>query len=709
MLNDATKTQMSATCTHCGVELPPGTTHCTPCLIELGLQAGSQNADPGAKQKAFLFGDYEISADAPRLEGGMGIVYRARQMSLNRIVGLKMIRGGVLAGAGRGSRFRREAEAVARLDHPHIVPIYDIGEHDGRSFFTMKWMEGGSLADVLRRRRNVSGGNAQRTDGERDNAGSGYTPRRAAEVVVSVARAIHHAHQRGIIHRDLTPSNILLDAEGQPYVSDFGVAKRLDNEAPALTQSGAAVGTPGYMAPEQASGNTRDLTIGADIFSLGAVFYELLTGRPPFAGETPAATLQNVLVEEPKRPTAIASQIPKDLETICLKCLDKDPERRFGSAEALADDLNRWLRGEPILARPSGIWSRARKWARRNPAVASLSGFSCLVAVVAFAVVSWDLEKTRDTLRLNQELLRFVNLSSSMVESYADPETRQRIIDTEAARLAGEFATRPEFKAALLRALGAFYSNLGNLNDAERTLGEALEIRRGLPGNQDAEIAALLNGLGVIVHKNRTREGWRDAEPLHREAIDIGQRIYGPDSPELDEPRANLAFLLRRTSRYSEAKGLYAQLHSLAEARAGTNSVEAAKWACPLASVLLQENNWDAAEPLARHAWVVLSRHDTNDWRAFDAQSLLGGVYLGRKDYSNAEPLLLSGYEGMKQRVDITAFHARTEMAEAGWRLVCLYKAAGPTEKFDFWTREYVDVSNCVARANASAAQPKQP
>jgi tetratricopeptide (TPR) repeat protein len=502
MLNDATKTQMSATCTHCGVELPPGATHCTPCLIELGLQAGNQNADAVAEQRAFHFGDYEISADAPRLEGGMGIVYRARQASLNRIVALKMIKGGVLAGPGRGSRFRREAEAVARLDHPHIVPIYDIGEHDGRSFFTMKWMEGGSLADVLRRRRNVSGGNAQGTVGEGHIAGSGYTPRRAAEIIVIVARAIHHAHQRGIIHRDLTPSNILLGAEGQPYVSDFGVAKRLDNEAPALTQSGAAVGTPGYMAPEQASGNTRDLTIGADIFSLGALFYELLTGRPPFAGETPAATLQNVLMEEPKRPAAIASQVPKDLETICLKCLEKDPERRFGSAEALADDLDRWLRGEPILARPSGIWSRARKWAKRRPAVAALG--AALVLVSAAGLIDFGrAQRAAQIAAQDRETLRQASISVGRLLKVADDDDfKEPAFDTmrkeflesivpfleASVQRNDQDPTVQAEKAAIHRDLAGLLQQLGDFPQAETNFLRGIELQTRLVKDWPTEL-----------------------------------------------------------------------------------------------------------------------------------------------------------------------------------------------------------------------------
>jgi tetratricopeptide (TPR) repeat protein len=308
------------------------------------------------------FGDYELEGEIAR--GGMGVVYRARQISLNRLVALKVLPGGPLANNDDLRRFHMEAAAIAVLDHPNIVPIYEVGEHEGLSYFAMKLIDGASLAQGL--------------------PASVADPRAAAQLLATVARAVYHAHQRGVLHRDLKPSNIVIDAQGQPHVTDFGLAKRVEGNSE-LTQSGAILGTPSYMAPEQASGNRKAITTATDVYGLGAVLYALLTGKPPFRGDTVLETLDQVRQQSPEPPSGVGRDVDRDLETICLKCLEKEPARRYGSALELAEDLERWLRGEPIAARPAGRLGRAWRWCRRNPALAVLAGATVASVILLLA------------------------------------------------------------------------------------------------------------------------------------------------------------------------------------------------------------------------------------------------------------------------------------------------------------------------------------
>jgi eukaryotic-like serine/threonine-protein kinase len=289
---------------------------------------------------------YEILSVLGR--GGMGVVYKARQLKLNRLVALKMILAREHAGPEHRERFRLEGEAVARLQHPHIVQIYEVGEHNGLPYFSLEYVDGGSLAQAIR--------------------GAPQKARMAAELVEELAGAIQAAHEQDIVHRDLKPANVLLTSEDVPKITDFGLAKRLDSDT-GQTRSGAILGTPSYMAPEQAAGKTRQIGPGADIYALGAILYELLTGRPPFRAETPLDTVLQVLSEEPVSPSRLRPELPRDLETICMKCLRKAPQDRYHSARALAADLRRYLNHEPIRARRAGVWERTWRAARRRPFV----------------------------------------------------------------------------------------------------------------------------------------------------------------------------------------------------------------------------------------------------------------------------------------------------------------------------------------------------
>jgi tetratricopeptide (TPR) repeat protein len=377
--------------------------------------------------------DYELLDEIAR--GGMGVVYRARQLNPNRIVALKMILAGPRASSAELHRFRMETEAAASLDHPNIMPIYEVGEHLGRPYFSMKLFEGGSLTDHLPRyRENV---------------------RAAAQLLAKVARAVHHAHLRGILHRDLKPANILLDAQGEPYVTDFGLARRVEGES-SLTQSGAIVGTPSYMAPEQAAGR-KDLTTAADVYSLGAIFYAMLTARPPFRADTPLGTMREVLEDEPSRPRLTNPRVDRDLETICLKCLNKQPQRRYGSAEALADDLERWLTGEPIRARRSSVWERAWKKARRNPAGGALVAVAAL-ALVAMVVGGLLYQDHRARVaEWEVEELRRLDLSRREMQGFLEAEADLTGNDWQQAKLLLEKALvrggqEPEFYDLTARA-----------------------------------------------------------------------------------------------------------------------------------------------------------------------------------------------------------------------------------------------------------------
>src|SRR5438876_1636032 len=413
-------------CRNCGAKVfsdaPEGL--CTGCVLEAAIgsagdasavaaysaeaaaKAGSANTDDrdsakkananvahdnkktvGAVELLGELGDYELLDEVGR--GGQGIVYRARQKSLNRTVALKVIALGQWASKEHLKRFRREAEAAASLDNPGIVPIYEVGERDGSYYFSMKFIEGGQLDEVVRR--------------------APLSIRQAAELIANVARTVHYAHEHGILHRDIKPGNILLDQKGEPQLTDFGLARLVETES-TMTRTLDVLGTPSYMAPEQAMGNNAAVSSVTDIYGLGAVLYQLLTGQPPFAGGATYETIKLLLDTEPRQPRLLNPKIDRDLSTICLKCLEKDSKRRYSSALALAEDLERWLKHEPIDARRTGIFARGRKWVQRNPTSALLAA-SLMALATAAGWIIWKSEFIGRPLANGIAVLPFENLS----------------------------------------------------------------------------------------------------------------------------------------------------------------------------------------------------------------------------------------------------------------------------------------------------------
>lgn len=638
---------MNAVCPHCQAELPPNAPRglCPRCLLLGGLGGAwnasdadslSANVEPAATPAATpeldptqpsqpapeppapgsskphetsgsgkpppkslrFFGDYELLAEVAH--GGMGVVYRARQLRVNRTVALKMIRAGHLASPLALERFKNEAEAAAQLAHPNIVPIYEVGDHDGIQYFSMKFLEGGNLAQW-----NAA---CPRRDA--------LWLRKAARLVATIARAVHYAHQHGILHRDLKPANILLDEHEEPHVTDFGLAKSITREMD-LTHSLATIGTPSYMAPEQVAGKSRYLSTAADVYGLGTILYELLTGRPPFSGASEMEVLRRVLETEPERPQILSPAVDRDLQTICLKCLEKEPHLRYSSAEVLARELELWLAGEPILARPAHTTERIWRWCRRRPATAALLSAIVLISVVGVVAVLWEwrqattqaeaarLEamKSGQVARFLQEMLRG---AGPQVALGRDTKLLREILDNTANRVYSELSSQPDVQAEVCATLGNVYNQLGQYQAAEKPLQKALELRRQIFGPEHLLVAQSLADLrSCLLYQGHLAE----AEATQRQALAMRQKLAGTNSLIVAESLRSLASVLQVAGKSIESEARYRETLAIRQFHLGTNHTDVAESMADLAGVEASLGRWTVADQLYRDALHTFTNH----------------------------------------------------------------------------------------------------
>ncbi|MBW3539141.1 MAG: serine/threonine-protein kinase, partial [Planctomycetes bacterium] len=518
-----------------GATLPPG----------VEAAAGESPAGSARPDKSLgRFGDYDLLSEIAR--GGMGVVYKARQRKLNRLVALKMILAGRFAGEEDVRRFYLEAEAAAQLDHPHIVPIYEVGRHEGQHFFSMAFIDGQSLADRV---------------GDQPLA-----PREAARLIIPIASAVEYAHRRGVIHRDLKPANILLDDDGQPKITDFGLAK-IAGEESGLTMSGQIVGTPSYMPPEQASGDMTRVTAISDVYSLGALLYYLLCGRPPFRAATVVDTLKQVLEREPVSPRQLNHAVDTDLETICLKCLAKEPSRRYQSAAELVEDLNRFLAGVPVLARPVGRVERAWRWCRRNPLVAALLAAVALslaagtVVSTGFAIAAAnrakEAERNLGLAERNFQHARravdefFTRVSEDTLLNQPGMQPLRQELLQQALDYYRLFLAEYQHDPSLRDELGRVYYRVGVITemvespvDALPLLEKAREVQEQLAveSPRDAErLLALSNTLTKLATLEFQRHQRDEARRLYERSRDLRRTVVeiAPDAAEHHRLHAN--------------------------------------------------------------------------------------------------------------------------------------------------------------------------
>ena len=578
------------------------------------------------------FPGYEILGEIGR--GGMGVVYQARDVKLGRIVAIKTIAAGQQATPEQRDRFRAEAHAVARLHHPNIIAIHAIDEHEKRLYLSLEFAEGGSLDQRL--------------------AEKPMAPREAAALIETLARAVHAAHQAGVVHRDLKPSNVLMTSDGVPKVSDFGLAKLLDSDS-GRTLSGQVMGTPRYMAPEQAEGRAKQVGPSADVYALGAILYHALTGRPPFWGESAMETLKLVTSTEAVPPRRLRPDVPRDLETICLKCLEKEPHKRYVSALALADDLRRFLEGRTIAARPVGLAGRLWRWSRRNPVLAGLVATLVLTfAIGTPTLLGLWLRARADRARAESqaEIAKAVNefLQKDMLAQASaynqarfdrkpDPELKVRTaLDRAAETIGDRFAGRPLVEASIRLTIGEAYSELGLYPQARPHLERALKLRRSLLGSEDHETFLGMLSLGrLLLADGKSAEAERVLVP----AMAGLRRTRGTGHPETLSAMHAVGELYYAQNKLAEAEALLVQAGDGLRKARGAEHPETLQVLNILADLYVSQNKPAEAERLLDQALeglqeAVGGEHPTT----LQVKMTLATTYDGQRKREEAERLL---------------------------------------------------------------------
>jgi tetratricopeptide (TPR) repeat protein len=522
---------------------------------------------------------YEVIGELGR--GGMGIVYEARQVALGRVVAIKVLKSGLFATEDECRRFLNEAEAVAHLDHPAIVPIFEVRRSRGLYFYSMRRVGGCSLDERLKR--------------------GPLNPQDAARLVGRIAVAVDVAHRHGILHRDIKPANILVDEAGAPFLTDFGLARRLDGEGSDATRTGAVVGTPAYMAPEQVEGKFSDLTTATDVFGLGGVLYAALTAHAPHTGSSVADTLDRVRKVTPEAPSRINRLVPRDLESVCLKCLEKDPRRRYASAREIADDLDRWIAGKPTLARPVSVLTRSRMWARRHPLPAALVSALVAAVLLGLAGIGWQWREANRQRHHAERLLdylsnRLLAQASTEVNPQGANVTVREILDRQTSRIGGEFQDEPEIEARLRETIGTTYHSLGLFEPAEQQLRLALDLIDRTEGASSSASIRIATRLGRVIGD---RGGLSEGERLLSRTSEAAVQALGPDDPATLEATARLGIVYLAQHRTEEAELLFRRVLKARRRVLPTDHPDTLKSVSDLCRLAVETEQFDVAEPLA--------------------------------------------------------------------------------------------------------------